>query len=154
MVILSSSERAQRTEGWYRRHLQGQKIHKERIQQKNWKLSLRQASLIHSDPEDECDIFLRNVELSPNFLTLHNYHLENLESIKIRTDIYIYRCRSQPPRSLRHEPSSPARTLGSWVRIPLKAWMSVYVYSVFILSCVGSGLVAGWFPVKGVLPTA
>jgi hypothetical protein len=28
-------------------------------------------------------------------------------------------------RGLRHEPSSPARTLGSWVRIPLKAWMSV-----------------------------
>jgi hypothetical protein len=32
--------------------------------------------------------------------------------------------------------SSLARTLGSWVRIPLKAWMSVSVYSVFLLSCV------------------
>jgi hypothetical protein len=28
--------------------------------------------------------------------------------------------------------SSSARTLGSWVRIPLKAWMFVYVYSVFV----------------------
>jgi hypothetical protein len=28
------------------------------------------------------------------------------------------------------------QTLGSWVRIPLKAWMSVYVYFVFVLSCV------------------
>jgi hypothetical protein len=36
--------------------------------------------------------------------------------------------------------SSPAGTLGSWVRIPLKAWMSVCVYSVFVL---GSGLATG-----------
>jgi hypothetical protein len=38
--------------------------------------------------------------------------------------------RSQWPRGLRHELSSLPRTLGSWVRIPLKAWMSVCVYSV------------------------
>jgi hypothetical protein len=43
---------------------------------------------------------------------------------------------SGPPRGLRHEPSSPARTLGLWVRIPLIEWMSVRVYSVFVLSCV------------------
>jgi hypothetical protein len=42
----------------------------------------------------------------------------------------------QRPRDLRHELSSPARTLGSWIRIPLKAWMSVCVYSVVVLSCV------------------
>jgi hypothetical protein len=41
--------------------------------------------------------------------------------------------RSQWPRGLRHEPSSPAQTLGSWVRIPLEAWMSACVYSVFVL---------------------
>jgi hypothetical protein len=51
-----------------------------------------------------------------------------------------------------HEPASPhlmqpccwfrcagkliSETLGSWVRIPLKAWISVYVYSLFVLSCV------------------
>jgi hypothetical protein len=28
------------------------------------------------------------------------------------------------------------RKLGSWVRIPLEVWMSVYVYSVFVLPCV------------------
>jgi hypothetical protein len=28
--------------------------------------------------------------------------------------------------------SSPARTLGSWVRIPLKSWMFICVYSVFV----------------------
>jgi hypothetical protein len=42
---------------------------------------------------------------------------------------------SQWPCDLRHELSSPIRTLGSWVRIPLKVWMSVCVYSVFVLFC-------------------
>jgi hypothetical protein len=42
--------------------------------------------------------------------------------------------RSQWPRGLRHELSSPARTLGSWVRIPPKARMSACVYSVSALS--------------------
>jgi hypothetical protein len=41
---------------------------------------------------------------------------------------------------LRHELSSPARALGSWVLIPLKACMFVYYYFVFVLSCTGSGL--------------
>jgi hypothetical protein len=49
---------------------------------------------------------------------------------------------------LRHELSSLARTLGSWVPIPLKAWMSVCVYSVFVL---GRGLAVGWSPIHGVL---
>jgi hypothetical protein len=40
--------------------------------------------------------------------------------------------RSQWPRGLRHELSSPAQTLGSWVRIPLEVWMSVCVYSVYV----------------------
>jgi hypothetical protein len=53
---------------------------------------------------------------------------------------------------LRHEMSSPAWTLGSWVRIPLEAWMFVWVYSVFVLSCVSSGLATGWSLVQGVLP--
>jgi hypothetical protein len=44
--------------------------------------------------------------------------------------------RSQWPCSLTHELSSPARALGSWVRIPLEAWMSVCVYRVIVLSCV------------------
>jgi hypothetical protein len=39
-------------------------------------------------------------------------------------------CRSQWLRGLRHELSSLARRLGSWVRIPHKSWMSVFVYSV------------------------
>jgi hypothetical protein len=41
--------------------------------------------------------------------------------------------RPQWPRGLRHELSSPTRALGWWVRIPLKAWMSVCVYSVYVV---------------------
>jgi hypothetical protein len=33
-------------------------------------------------------------------------------------------------------PSWSMRTMGSWVRIPLEACMSVCVYSVFVLFCV------------------
>jgi hypothetical protein len=47
------------------------------------------------------------------------------------------KCRSQWPRGLRHELSSLARMPGSWVRIPLKGIdICVYVYSVFVFSCV------------------
>jgi hypothetical protein len=60
--------------------------------------------------------------------------------------------RSQLSRGLRHEPSSPARTQGSWVRIPLKAWISVHLFCVCVL-CVGSGLATGWSPIQGILPT-
>jgi hypothetical protein len=42
---------------------------------------------------------------------------------------------SQWPRGLRNELSSPAQTLGSWVRIPLETWMSVCAYSVSVLFC-------------------
>jgi hypothetical protein len=43
---------------------------------------------------------------------------------------------SQWPRGLRHELSWPPQTLGSSVRIHLKARMSVCIYSVFVLSSV------------------
>jgi hypothetical protein len=62
--------------------------------------------------------------------------------------------RSQWPSGLRHEPSFPARTLESWVRIPLEPWISVCVYSVFVLSCVQvAALRRADLPVQGVLPT-
>jgi hypothetical protein len=44
--------------------------------------------------------------------------------------------RSQWPRGIRHELSSLAWIPELWVRIPLKAWVSVYVYSTFVLFCV------------------
>jgi hypothetical protein len=44
-------------------------------------------------------------------------------------------CRSQWLRSLRHEMSSPAQTLESWIGIPLEAWLSACVYSVCVALC-------------------
>jgi hypothetical protein len=52
----------------------------------------------------------------------------------------------QWPHGLRHELSLPAQNVGSWVRIPLKAWMSVCVHHVFVMF-------VGRSPVQGVLPT-
>jgi hypothetical protein len=59
-----------------------------------------------------------------------------VKTVKTYCVLVICKGRSQWPRSLRHELSSPARTLGSWLRIQLKAWTSVCIYSVFVLSCV------------------
>jgi hypothetical protein len=47
--------------------------------------------------------------------------------------------RSQLPRGLRHELSSAAPTLGSWIRISLEAWMSVCVYCVCVRVSSGKG---------------
>jgi hypothetical protein len=61
----------------------------------------------------------------------------------IRLNINIYtQWPPQWPRCLRHELSSLARTLGSGLRIPLKAWMSVLVclFCVCVVLCVGNGL--------------
>jgi hypothetical protein len=44
--------------------------------------------------------------------------------------------RSQWPRGLRHEPSSPARTLGSWVRIALNS--HVRESAILLLLAVGN----------------
>jgi hypothetical protein len=54
--------------------------------------------------------------------------------------------RSQFSRGLRHELSSLARTLGSWVRIPLKAWMSVCAF-ILCLCCP----VCRWRPCDGLI---
>jgi hypothetical protein len=44
-------------------------------------------------------------------------------------------CRSQWPHGLRHVLSSAARTLGSWVRIPLEAWMCVRIFLCCVVLC-------------------
>jgi hypothetical protein len=51
-----------------------------------------------------------------------SYLWDNLQSILWRSKLY---GQSQWPCGLRHELSSLAWTLGLWVRIPLKVWMSV-----------------------------
>jgi hypothetical protein len=60
---------------------------------------------------------------------------------------------SKWPRGVRHEMSSPAQKLVSFLRIPLKTWVSVCVNFVFVSSCVGSGLASDLSPVQGILPT-
>jgi hypothetical protein len=48
--------------------------------------------------------------------------------------------------ALRRELSSLARTLGLWVRIPLKAWMfgvCMRLFCVCVVLCLGSGLATG-----------
>jgi hypothetical protein len=60
--------------------------------------------------------------------------------------------RSQWPRDLRHELSSLARTLVSWVRIPSRhGCLSAFILCVVLR--VGSGLATRWSPVQGVLST-
>jgi hypothetical protein len=61
----------------------------------------------------------------PKHSKLHNHRWENIKP-------HTLKCRSQWPRSLRHEISSLARTLGSRIQISLKTRMFVYVYSVFV----------------------
>jgi hypothetical protein len=46
-------------------------------------------------------------------------------------------------RGLKHGLSSLTLTLGSWVRIPLKAWMSVRLFGVYVFLCLGGGLATG-----------
>jgi hypothetical protein len=62
--------------------------------------------------------------------------------------IWMSASRSQWPHGLRQQVSSPAGTLGSCVRSPLKAWTPVCVYCVRVVLCVGSGLTSGWSPSK------
>jgi hypothetical protein len=54
--------------------------------------------------------------------------------------------RQQGSRGLRLETSLPAQSLGLWVRFPLEAWMSLRIHSVFVLSCVDSGITMGLIP--------
>jgi hypothetical protein len=50
------------------------------------------------------------------------------------TILWIYIRQTQWPRGLRHELSSLPQTLGSWVRISLKTWMSMCTF-ILCLCC-------------------
>jgi hypothetical protein len=56
------------------------------------------------------------------------------ELCKLKKLIHHIMSRSQWPRGLGHELSSPAPTLRPWVRIPLEAWMFVYSVCVYSVS--------------------
>jgi hypothetical protein len=61
------------------------------------------------------------------------------------------------PSGLRHVLSSLARTLGSLVRIPLRAWMfgvCMCLFCICVFLCLGRGLATSWSLVQGVLPYA
>jgi hypothetical protein len=79
-----------------------------------------------------CQKLLSNV-WSSDFFQVHLHLIHNC-------GVQYARGRPQWPRGLGHELSSLALTLGSWVRIPFKAWM--FVLCAFIL-CVGRGLATG-----------
>jgi hypothetical protein len=71
-------------------------------------------------------------------ITARGKRVEPVDRTSFRGHIILsiwFTSRSQRPRGLKHESPSPARTLGSWVRMVLKAWLSVCVYSVFALFC-------------------
>jgi hypothetical protein len=56
------------------------------------------------------------------------------------------------PLCVSQEMSSTAPTLGTWIRVPLKAETSAF-YLRFVFSLVGSGLARGVFPVQRMVPT-
>jgi hypothetical protein len=102
----------------------------------------------------ECFLWHKRLNCSHRFLTSQGtvFHIRTLQLIfalycTLFNSWYVYFITWL--RGLRHEPSSPARTLESWVRIPLK----VSLLRLCVVLCVGSGLVTGWSPVHGVLPT-
>jgi hypothetical protein len=74
-----------------------------------------------------------SLRISLDLLSWHNFYLANVLKFHIRVDNN-YGCRSEWPRGLRYELSSPVRTLGSWVRIPLKACMSMCAF-ILCLCC-------------------
>jgi hypothetical protein len=69
------------------------------------------------------------------FYLLKFVYMKSFPHIVLFSLCIIFKSRSQWPSGLRHELSSLARTLGSWVRILLKGMdVCVCVYSVFVLS--------------------
>jgi hypothetical protein len=81
------------------------------------------------------------------FLPPPGLEVRSLGRLARSQSLYRLLCRSQYPGGLRHELSSLARTLGSWVRIPLKAWIfGVYMrlFCVCVVLCVGGGLATSW----------
>jgi hypothetical protein len=82
------------------------------------------------------------------FVSLHLFTLNSPKSFstsssRFNAGVYTFnlfshillKCRSQWPCGLRHEQSSLAQTLGSWVRISLKASMSVLCAFNLCLCC-------------------
>jgi hypothetical protein len=135
------------------RYIHAVKLHKRNILL-NWHFALKDGKLISLFrwPEQQLET-LRAPISSPSAKDVWDLY-KTLPPISPAPSSELHKLsaktsRSQWPRGLRHELFPLARTLGSWVRIPLKGWMFVCVYSV----CIGSVLATGWSPIQGVLPT-
>jgi hypothetical protein len=97
----------------------------------------------------------KNISRKSQRKIIHKFYVHTcfpqvLLFVKLLKSNLCVHCRPKWPHGVRREITSLARTLGSWVRITLEAWMSICVYSAFVL---GSGLATGWSAVQRVLPT-
>jgi hypothetical protein len=76
--------------------------------------------------------------LSPNplFREVSRVEVKTVWNLTLRFHgTIVNKGRSQWPRGLGHELSSLGRMLGTWVRIPLKAWMSVLCAFILCSCC-------------------
>jgi hypothetical protein len=97
-----------------------------------WRLLNPDNDLVYCRP---CSWVLKEKEATFSPETSVDFHGPAEPSFPQGELIFSYCCesRSQWPRGLRHELSSPPPTLISWVRIPLEAWMFMCVLCAFIL---------------------
>jgi hypothetical protein len=92
----------------------------------------------HEDtPKDpvSAPVRLRTMSVLFHLLTMLEELKMQITEVCAKTGQDIFqKCRPRWPRGLKHELSSPTRTLGSWVRIPLKVYMFVYAF-ILCLCC-------------------
>jgi hypothetical protein len=78
---------------------------------------------------------MEGFELKPQSSVMFTHHLLIIYGLfNDTTNSWNYMMSITWPRGLRHELSSLARTLRSWVRIPFKAWMSL-LYAFILCLC-------------------
>jgi hypothetical protein len=100
-------------------------------------MSLRSSKWQTLDPPLPRRHFCEPSEQTSQVLTnennCHDISLNKKASLQQPLKAYASLCRSQWPHVLTHQMSSLTRTLGSWVRIPFKAWMSACAF--FLCLC-------------------
>jgi hypothetical protein len=86
---------------------------------------------------------------------LSHSRIKFIDSLWTNFDSIIPQRRSRLPSGLRYTLSSLVRRPGSWVGIPLRAWMFdvCAFFCVCVVLCLGRGFATSWSPVQGVLPT-
>jgi hypothetical protein len=102
--------------------------------------------------------FFRNVDglrdYNPKYRTLQKKTCVNENILNNFSALLVHRPDHSGRAVLRHEPSSPARTLGIVGSNPTRGMdVCVRLFCVCVVLCVGSGLAIGSSPVQGVLPS-